>query len=809
MHTNELSKIALENGRFAQWSFRLQRKLGLRVKPCNSAVGSTTYELRHWKFWRDFAVVWHANWLRQNSLTYSSFRAMDCLLPLSSTPIRDQESSSLGNCGTITLPVEESLISESSSDSDDSYADLSHDDTSDEETRKVRKRRIFLEGNARRRYSSGVSSSLEGSLSFSSSHGKTPVPPSPSACNSCAPVLEKYEETFKGLLRQGSELKRRKIINPNPRKPNFQHYRDVVKQNEWLRSNIFDPMGNFLFCAKCVRATLGISSKRLARLRKQKRAQFSQPTREMTKSAVEDGKLGQYVVMTPGCDIAFRQWWSSLDQSALVVVRYPHERHGLAGRTSNQAKTSVKADFINFADVNSQPSGRREDSTSATHYFLPIFKTIQTPKKGVHHYSQRLEESVVGVFNRVQVECGRGTCSNGSAAAWLKAERPKLAIYPHKSDYCDTCAYLRQSISGLQTSLKRKRHTGSVGENEQRQLESDIKAAEDSLVMHKEQAAKSRDFYNEMTARCKQQWTRIEELTGENAPHDSNLLSTLKHTFTLTLSADYQMSKLIPYWGNSPQPGSTYYLQKLSVDLFGIVDHKDDSAHMYLFDETLGPKNTEHTLSYLCHYIKESDNFPSWVRRVHLFLDNAGNTNKNCHLMSAAMELVQHQVLDYIRISFLIAGNTKFVPDRVFSKVAKTYSCSDVFNIAELASVASNYSSVVIDDGDIVKTWREGTEEKYSKLPGVRSRHDFLIVRHPATNIAIMKVRDRCYDGQFEETSLKLSKGHVPTEMAMPTALDTYKCRGKVKNISATKAEHLQQMYTKFVPVERHPNTTI
>ena len=41
---------------------------------------------------------------------------------------------------------------------------------------------------------------------------------------------------------------------------------------------------------------------------------------------------------------------------------------------------------------------------SSTHYFLPIFKTIQMPKKGVHHYNQRIEESVVGAFNWVQGE---------------------------------------------------------------------------------------------------------------------------------------------------------------------------------------------------------------------------------------------------------------------------------------------------------------------------------------------------------------------------------------------------------------------
>ena len=106
------------------------------------------------------------------------------------------------------------------------------------------------------------------------------------------------------------------------------------------------------------------------------------------------------------------------------------------------------------------------------------------------------------------------------------------------------------------------------------------------------------------------------------------------------------MSKLVPHWGSSPQPGSAYYLQKLSNHLFGIVDHNDEKAHIYVFDEKVGPKNTHYTISYLMHHIKES--VPSWVRRIHIFLDNAGNTNKNCYLMSAAMELVQQRTLDYI-----------------------------------------------------------------------------------------------------------------------------------------------------------------
>ena len=52
-------------------------------------------------------------------------------------------------------------------------------------------------------------------------------------------------------------------------------------------------------------------------------------------------------------------------------------------------------------------------------------------------------------------------------------------------------------------------------------------------------------------------------------------LESLKHWFALTISADYKQSKLIPSWGKTKQPGSTYYLQKVSHNIFGIIDHRE------------------------------------------------------------------------------------------------------------------------------------------------------------------------------------------------------------------------------------------
>ena len=65
-------------------------------------------------------------------------------------------------------------------------------------------------------------------------------------------------------------------------------------------------------------------------------------------------------------------------------------------------------------------------------------------------------------------------------------------------------------------------------------------------------------------------------------------------------------------------------------------------------NETAGPKNTDHTISHLMHYLKSSGKVPSWVRRVHVFMDNAGSTNKNQYMMAAALEIVQQGIMDYL-----------------------------------------------------------------------------------------------------------------------------------------------------------------
>ena len=67
-------------------------------------------------------------------------------------------------------------------------------------------------------------------------------------------------------------------------------------------------------------------------------------------------------------------------------------------------------------------------------------------------YTERLArhrqiKSVVWVFNRAQEEVGEGTCSGFAARQWLHKFRPKVALHPHKTDYCDTSKFNKEYIS--------------------------------------------------------------------------------------------------------------------------------------------------------------------------------------------------------------------------------------------------------------------------------------------------------------------------------------------------------------------------
>lgn len=61
---------------------------------------------------------------------------------------------------------------------------------------------------------------------------------------------------------------------------------------------------------------------------------------------VQQERLSEYVVMPESCDQNFQLWWTSLELTAEVQVRFPHEKHSNACKTSNSAKSEIMNDFF-------------------------------------------------------------------------------------------------------------------------------------------------------------------------------------------------------------------------------------------------------------------------------------------------------------------------------------------------------------------------------------------------------------------------------------------------------------------------------
>ena len=320
-------------------------------------------------------------------------------------------------------------------------------------------------------------------------------------------------------------------------------------------------------------------------------------------------------------------------------------------------------------------------------------------------------------------------CSNGSSHSWLKAHRPKVGICPHQEDYCDTCSRKKAEIHAKQTTIYRLLQSSNADPGEVKKLEDEMKAIKETLETHRHDAQQSHKYYTEVIKRSTSEWEGITNLMKKSSLSEEEKvrLGFIRNSFNLVLAVDYQMCKLVPYWCLSPQPGSTYYLQKLNHDIFGIVNYAQNTDTVYLFDERVGPKNTDDTISYLYDYLSK---LPSWISRVHLFLDNTSSTNKNCYFMSWDYEMIQEEKLSFLRVSFLLAGHTEFSPDLLFSKIAQTYKRSDVFSTEELKNIIATYADVVVDGGSIVCDWRKAMA-KYSKLPGIRSLHDFIFMKNP------------------------------------------------------------------------------
>ena len=77
----------------------------------------------------------------------------------------------------------------------------------------------------------------------------------------------------------------------------------------------------------------------------------------MTKADVIEKRVSDYISMLDAVTTSFSKWWMSMDLETVGQVRFLHKCHGNTGKPSNLAKTTVKEEFLQFVDNNSQLIG--------------------------------------------------------------------------------------------------------------------------------------------------------------------------------------------------------------------------------------------------------------------------------------------------------------------------------------------------------------------------------------------------------------------------------------------------------------------
>jgi len=469
----------------------------------------------------------------------------------------------------------------------------------------------------------------------------------------CQETLGKFADSFKSMLHTGPKLFNRASIQ-QPKTAN-KKYRDINQQNKWLLENVFDSYGNYTFCFSCIKNILDVGGKRLHRLRGIKRRQASAPTIRVRKDQVSTEQTCN--VVPPATVTNVLGWWASLENSSIIELHNPPKLHH--GKSNNN-KEDLLARFLEFIDHNSQPNGRRVGSHGPLFFLNSKFDRINAPSASEAGKPDQWKRRSL-VYEYVRTLEDNKSISNGTAKKWLKMYRPKHAICPKKTDYCEMCVECQEQKRRHETISMRLQQEGNGNEDEIRENKALSESYGLLLEEHKMDAANELEHYRQQTNKSRSLYRYIEELQkkGSKSKDEKAQLHELIGQITFTLSLDYQQSKLTPHWGFSAQPSETYYLRKLSHNIFGIVDHTLAKNAVYVLDERAGgAKNADITISSIDHYIHQQ--IPSWARHLCLFMDN-GATNKNQFMIQWAMELIERNDYDTIRMCFLFPDMEKMM----------------------------------------------------------------------------------------------------------------------------------------------------
>lgn len=209
--------------------------------------------------------------------------------------------------------------------------------------------------------------------------------------------------------------------------------------------------------------------------------------------------------------------------------------------------------------------------------------------------------------------------------------------------------------------------------------------------------------------------------------HEACSLQTTVH-----YSFDFAQQIHIP--SNPMQPGPIYFKTPRKCGIFSVVCKAIPRQVNYLIDEASDVgKGANTTISYVHHYFQ---NHGLGETQAHLHADNCSGQNKNNYFIWYLAWKTILWLHDSINYFFLIAGHTKFGPDRCFGIIKRSYKVHFVSSLYEFADIVEGSSTVGVNKAQLVGThdgrtivtaynWSSFLDRYFNKLPNIKKYHHF------------------------------------------------------------------------------------
>ena len=342
----------------------------------------------------------------------------------------------------------------------------------------------------------------------------------------------------------------------------------------------------------------------------------------------------------------------------------------------------------------------------------------------------------------------QAVCYSKFADMWQQFH-PNVVVSKPMSDLCFTC----------QQNTTKLLRAANLPDQEKSDC---IRAQQD----HLDCAQREREFYRSTCSVAATTFKRVEAETNFNESRKAcSFDGTMHYAF------DYAQQVHIP--GNPMQPGPIYFKTPRKCGIFGVSCEAVPRQINYLIDEagTVG-KGANATISYVHHFFARHG---LGEKHVHLHADNCSGQNKNNYFLWYFAWRIATKLHQFVNYSFLVAGHTKFAPDRCVGLLKKSYKVTFISSLYELARMVDNSSNTGVNKAQLVAThdgrtivpvydWATFLGQYFNKIPNIKKFHHF---RFSSERPGIAYCREFVSSPEQEFTLLK-NRAVIPPASILP-----------------------------------------